>query len=674
MVMFASLLASAAAANAIATSAPAATPAPNRAVTERVVAARTPITTRDIVEVAEISAPTLSPDGLRIAYRVSHPSVEANSSRLSWQIVDVGGSGTVVTLDGGTERPDASGVPVETAPLWDSDSRGLRFLALRDGITAVWHWRDGAPLTREIVDDADILDFGPAADGKSVRYTIGATRDAIAAAERSAYRDGVVVDGSVNLNQPVAGGVIEDGRRIIRRIASPWFDNQRILWDTPRTDKSFIPDVAAHLPAPPGPAQGLSSRAPDGRLAEISGEKAAQRLRVTHPNGRAILCNAAPCQSGRLNALAWRPGKNALLLFERDRSAREIIWSWTVGARTARKLAETSGALRVPGRPPRCAVGKDSLYCADAQPLHPPRLVRIDLTSGKNHILAQPNRALDTRIAAKVAPMAWAGGFTGYFLTPADAGGPFPVVVQYYMCDGFLKGGTGDEIPMLPLIEHGIAVLCIDAVRAPRSSGMEGSYNLALQTIGSALDGLAADGKIDPARVGIGGLSFGSSVALWSIRKSTRFAAATVASGQISPHYYWMNALPDRGFTAVLEDYWQLGPPDNAPDRWRLITPLWDIDALSTPLLMQVPESEVQSNVELHTRLKLAGKPAEMVVFADELHIKYQPAHKRASYERNLDWYRFWLKGEEDVALAKTDQYRRWRALRAGQSLPVPAR
>lgn len=669
MVMLAGLLAAATSAASAASSIPdSATPAP-------ATAERAQVTTRDIVEVAEITAPTLSPDGRRIAFRVGHPSVDTNASRLSWQIVDVDGGGSVVTLDGGADRPDASGVPVETAPLWDRDSRGLRFLALRDGIAAVWHWRDDMPLTREIVDDADIVEFGPAADGASVRYTIGATRDAIAAAERSAYRDGVVVDGSVNLNQPIAGGVIEDGQRIIRRISSPWFDNQRILWDSPRTEKHFVPGIAAHLPARPVPVQGLSSQSPDGRLAEISGQKETQRLRVTQPDGRTISCSAAPCRSGKLVALAWRPGKNALLLFEQDRSARETVWSWTVGARTATRLTTTSGALRVPGRPSRCAVGADSLFCADARPLQPPRLLRIALRNGgESHVLAQPNRALAARIAAKVEPLAWEGGFTGYLLTPADRAGPLPVVVHYYMCDGFLKGGTGDEIPMLPLVEHGIAVLCIDAVRAPRSAGMEGSYDLALKTIGAALDDLAAQGKIDPSRVGIGGLSFGSSVALWAIRKSRRFAAATIASGQISPHYYWMNALPDRGFTAVLEDYWKLGPPDKARDRWKLITALWDIDTLDTPLLMQVPESEVQSNVELHTRLKLAGKPTEMVVFADELHIKYQPAHKRASYERNLDWYRFWLKGEEDDAPAKADQYRRWRTLRAGQSLPVPAR
>lgn len=633
---------------------------------------RAPITTRDLVEVREITAPTLSPDGRRIAYRVSHPSVDANAAQLGWYVVDVTKRGEPIILDGGVERPDAGGTPIESAPLWDADSRGLRFLALKDGIIAIWHWREDEPLAREIVDDADIVDFGLSVDGTALRYSVGATRNAIAAAERSAYRDGVLVDGTLNLNQPVAGGVIEDGRRIMRRISSPWFDNQRILWDAPRTEKSIVPLSPAHLPAPPAPVQDLSSRAADGSRAEISSDKAVQRLRVTRPDGRSIECTAVPCRSGQLLALAWA-GSDRLVLFEKAMSAREIAWLWTVGASEAKRLATTSGALRVPGRPPRCAVGADALYCADAQPLEPPRLVRLDFANGRTHILAEPNHQLATRVTAKVEPMVWEGGFTGYFLAPSRTTGPLPVVVHYYMCDGFLKGGTGDEIPMLPLVEHGIAVLCINAIRAPRAAGMEGSYDLALKTIGSAIDGLAAQGKIDPARVGIGGLSFGSSVALWSIRKSKRFAAATVASGQVSQHYYWINALPDRGFTAMLKDYWNLGDPESDLARWKVVSPVWDIQALDTPLLMQLPESEVQSNVELHARLKRAGKPVEMFVFADELHIKYQPAHKRSSYERTLDWYRFWLKGEEDPAPEKVEQYRRWRSLRAGQPLPAPA-
>jgi hypothetical protein len=35
-----------------------------------------------------------------------------------------------------------------------------------------------------------------------------------------------------------------------------------------------------------------------------------------------------------------------------------------------------------------------------------------------------------------------------------------------------------------------------------------------------------------------------------------------------------------------------------------------------------------------------------------------------ASEQGNVDWFRFWLKGEEDPDPSKTDQYARWHELR----------
>src|SRR3546814_14471106 len=116
--------------------------------------------------------------------------------------------------------------------------------------------------------------------------------------------------------------------------------------------------------------------------------------------------------------------------------------------------------------------------------------------------------------------MRWTNGHVGLLLRPAKAQGPLPLVIQYYRCAGFLKGGVGDEIPMLPLVEKGIAVLCINARQPPEGAPMEAGYELALKAIEEAIDDLAVRQHIDRAKVGIGGLSFGSSVALWEIRKS----------------------------------------------------------------------------------------------------------------------------------------------------------
>jgi hypothetical protein len=51
---------------------------------------------------------------------------------------------------------------------------------------------------------------------------------------------------------------------------------------------------------------------------------------------------------------------------------------------------------------------------------------------------------------------------------------------------------------------------------------------------------------------------------------------------------------------------------------------------------------------------------ADLYVFPNEPHLKFQPKHKLADYERNLDWFRFWLQGHEGPDPAKRAQYVRW--------------
>ena len=57
-------------------------------------------------------------------------------------------------------------------------------------------------------------------------------------------------------------------------------------------------------------------------------------------------------------------------------------------------------------------------------------------------------------------------------------------------------------------------------------------------------------------------------------------------------------------------------------------------------------------------------KPVELFVYPAELHVKNQPKHRYEIYERNVDWLRFWLRGEKDRDPAKEGQYRRWDGLR----------
>lgn len=58
--------------------------------------------------------------------------------------------------------------------------------------------------------------------------------------------------------------------------------------------------------------------------------------------------------------------------------------------------------------------------------------------------------------------------------------------------------------------------------------------------------------------------------------------------------------------------------------------------------------------------------PDLLYLFPDNPHIKFKPKHKLAAYERNVDWFRFWLLGYEDPNAAKAPQYARWNLMKRG--------
>ena len=68
-----------------------------------------------------------------------------------------------------------------------------------------------------------------------------------------------------------------------------------------------------------------------------------------------------------------------------------------------------------------------------------------------------------------------------------------------------------------------------------------------------------------------------------------------------------------------------------------------------------------------------AGKPVEMYRFPDEYHVKWQPAHRYAVYNRNIDWFNFWLRDVESGLTGDPEQYPRWRELRKRRAAEAPS-
>jgi hypothetical protein len=59
------------------------------------------------------------------------------------------------------------------------------------------------------------------------------------------------------------------------------------------------------------------------------------------------------------------------------------------------------------------------------------------------------------------------------------------------------------------------------------------------------------------------------------------------------------------------------------------------------------------------------GKPVEMIYIPEGTHILEKPWDRMISQQGNVEWFCFWLKGEEDSNPAKAEQYKHWHNLRA---------
>ena len=66
-------------------------------------------------------------------------------------------------------------------------------------------------------------------------------------------------------------------------------------------------------------------------------------------------------------------------------------------------------------------------------------------------------------------------------------------------------------------------------------------------------------------------------------------------------------------------------------------------------------------------RMNHLGRPADILYFETASHSTTRPRHRLRSLGTGVDWWRFWLKGEEDEDPAKAQQYAHWRDLRGMQ-------
>jgi hypothetical protein len=118
------------------------------------------------------------------------------------------------------------------------------------------------------------------------------------------------------------------------------------------------------------------------------------------------------------------------------------------------------------------------------------------------------------------------------------------------------------------------------------------------------------------------------------------------------------------GFSKVIHDEGYPRLIDDATDFWKPMSFRLNAATMSTPLLLQIPDTEFLGAIEAVTALQEAGQPVALYTFPNEFHVKWQPVHRIAVYRRGIQWLDFWLRGVEDPDPVQPKQYQVWRALR----------
>lgn len=656
---------------------------------------------RRLVEVVDLSTPSVSPDGRRVAFRAERALVERNSYESVWYVQDMDGSSPPRRVgDGGVPLRDSAGGSFPVTAVWSADGRSIFYRALLDGRVDVWRAAaDGSGAEAVTFDPADVREFSLADGGRTLRYSTGATRDEVARAEQGEYDRGIRIDETV----PVGAGLFRSsfvgGKPATQRYIGIWFARGPLLGDMPDRwheidletgERRLLPqeDAAPDKGGSRDPAAlsltMFEARDPQGdRTAVITRADGGDRkkrsylseLSVRYAKGarKPVRCSAEPCTDKAISSAQWRPGGQEVLFTVTDREAGESqsIFRWNVATGEVLPVVAAPGFING-GRESAstCGISATALACVTAEAATPPRLERVDIATGRRHVLFEPNAALaqDLESAISSRLLKWKDRdgreFTGQLFTGRGGEGEKrPLFINYYHCMGFLRGGVGDEWPLASLAEAGISTLCINAPALVADPVLR--YDSALGAVQSAIDMLAGEGAIDRGRVGMGGLSFGSEVALWVAMRSDLLSAVSVTSPTASPLYYLMNSAKGDRFVSGLRTVWDLGTPEETPGQWKRLSPVYNLDRFHAPVLFQMPEEEYLYALDYVIPL-MRRDVADLYVFPNEPHRKFQPRHMVAAYERNLDWFRFWLQDFEDGDTAKAGQYARWRGMRHG--------
>ena len=211
------------------------------------------------------------------------------------------------------------------------------------------------------------------------------------------------------------------------------------------------------------------------------------------------------------------------------------------------------------------------------------------------------------------------------------------------------QDGHGFQFERHLFAANGYAVL---AVNYRGSAGRDEKFQTAIfadwgnkevEDLLAGVDHVIAQGIADPARLGIGGWSYGGILTNYTIATDTRFKAAISGAGsslQISMY----------GSDQYIEQYeLEVGKPWKTKDVWMKISyPFFEVEKIKTPTLFLGGEKDFNVPIiggeQMYQALKSTGVETQLIIYPGEHHGIRKPSYVEDQLTRYLAWYAKYLK------------------------------
>lgn len=308
----------------------------------------------------------------------------------------------------------------------------------------------------------------------------------------------------------------------------------------------------------------------------------------------------------------------------------------------------------------------------------PPKLYASNPATGRKSLLLDLNPQLSEFTLGKVEAITWKSTdgreIEGGLYLPPDyvPGRRYPLVIQTHAFarnEFWINGPWNSGFAAQPLAARGIVVLQVGH-EIPASEHMKHHRSpeeapREMEAFEGAIDYLDQKGIVDREKVGIIGFSRTQYHVAYTLTHSAyHFAAATLVDGIDGGYLQYLDNPHSEKDGALVNG----GPPFGSDfAKWLEHSTSFSIDKVSSPVRMECHDWQVLGCWEWYSMLTHMGKPVELIYLPDAVHILVKPWERMTSQQGDVDWFCFWLNGDEDGDPKKREQYERWREMRAEQ-------